>query len=162
MSSTFIDFVPSTVAAPQFQATFAGTPYNVSITWNVFGQDYYINVTDLSGNLILCRSMTSSGGTLQALVNWAAPGVATITANQNHNVPIGTLVNIEISGTNTILDGEWQALATGPTTLTYAANNPNVLLPINASLEFPLNLIGSYIPGAFLLFHEDTQQFEYE
>lgn len=58
--TTIIPFVPSDVAPPQFQATFDGAAYVVILTWNVFGQRYYINVYDTSGTLILCTALVGS------------------------------------------------------------------------------------------------------
>lgn len=58
--TTFVAFVPSLESAPQFQALFDGTPYNVTVTWNLFSQRYYINITDQSGNLILCIALIGS------------------------------------------------------------------------------------------------------
>lgn len=157
--STFVDFVPSTQSAFSFQPTLGDTQYNVSITWNIFAQGFYLNLTDLSGNLILARSLTPSGPTMQSTITWAS-GLATVLSASNHNVPVGTLANISVSGSGTIMDGDWQALATGPNTLTYAVGNPNQVQPATVVLEFPWDLVQGYTQG-FLLFHADTQQFEY-
>ena len=58
--TTVYDFTPTASAPFQFQPTLDGTTYNVIITWNVFGQRYYINIYDLSGNLILCMPFIGS------------------------------------------------------------------------------------------------------
>ena len=58
--ATIVPFVPSDVAPPQFQATLDGAAYTIIITWNVFGQRYYINVLDTSGALVLCTALVGS------------------------------------------------------------------------------------------------------
>lgn len=58
--TTFIDFTPSVSAPFQFQPTLDGDVYNCIITWNVFGQRYYINIYDLSQNLIVCLPLIGS------------------------------------------------------------------------------------------------------
>lgn len=158
--STFVDFVPSTVAAFSFQATTAGQQYNVTITWNVFGQRYYYNVTDLAGNLILCRGLAASGPILSAVFTWGN-GVATATTQAAHNVPVGSLASVNMSQTNSGFDGDVQSLATGPNTLTYALLTDPGVEPTAGVVNFSLNLVAGYIPGGWLLFHLETQQFEF-
>lgn len=58
--ATIIPFVPSDVAAPQFQATLDGATYTITITWNVAGQRYYINVYASDGSRVLTTAMVGS------------------------------------------------------------------------------------------------------
>lgn len=161
MSATFVNFSPSTLAAFNFQATLAGTIYNVIVTWNIFGQRYYVNVYDLSGTLIVCRALCSSGESFQGVFTWA-DGIATATLAGAHYVPIGGVADVWVSKTATGFDGGWQALSTGPNTLTYElSTNPNSTDNVTGQVNFALNLVeGSGIDG-WLLFHYDTQQFEF-
>lgn len=158
--STFIGFTPSTTAAFSFQATLGGTQYSVSITWNIFGERYYINITDFSGNPILTRAMTASGPVLQAQFSWAL-GIATAATMAPHNVPIGSVVNAYISQTGSDFDGQFQLLATNAYTLTYQlATNPEEALSIAGNVNFSLNLLYGYGIG-YMLYHYETQQIEY-
>jgi hypothetical protein len=50
--TTYIDFVPSIAAPFQFQPTLDGQLYSVLVPWNLYSQRYYVEVSDLSGNLI--------------------------------------------------------------------------------------------------------------
>jgi len=88
--------------------------------------------------------------------------VATVTATVPHNIPIGELANVNISQTGTVFDGNWQALSTGPTTMTYSLmTNPNNVQPLTGYLNMPLNLVAPQIPGAYLLFNLATLTFEF-
>jgi len=58
--TTFIPFTPSAETPFQFTATLDGTQYNVVVTWNIFGQRWYINVYDTSNNLICAPPMVGS------------------------------------------------------------------------------------------------------
>jgi hypothetical protein len=58
--TTLVAFQPSPSQPFQFQATLDGNPYNVIVTWNIFGQRYYVNVYDPSMNLIVAEAMTGS------------------------------------------------------------------------------------------------------
>jgi hypothetical protein len=162
--TTLVDFTPSTLAPFQFQATLAGAQYTVTVLWNIFGQRYYIRIADLSGNVILYRALTGSGPTLAATLTWSN-GLMTIATAAPHNVPVGALANITVSHVGSTLDGDVQALATGPSTLTYAlqSNDPfqgTQSTPQNAVIGFGLNLVGGYGLDT-LLWHDSTQQFEY-
>lgn len=61
--AVLVDFVPvASVSAPifQFQPTFDGAIYTVTVTWNVFGQRFYIEITSLSGTLLLATPLIGS------------------------------------------------------------------------------------------------------
>jgi hypothetical protein len=57
---TLVAFQPSPSQPFQFQATFDTNPYNVIVTWNLFGQRYYVNVYDTSGALVASEALTGS------------------------------------------------------------------------------------------------------
>ena len=54
------DFAPSPDSAYKFSPTLDGAIYNASVTWNLFGRRYYLNVNDQAGNLILSVAMAGS------------------------------------------------------------------------------------------------------
>lgn len=156
--TTYVDFVPSTAAPFQFQATFDAAQYNVVVTWNEFGQRYYINVYDLASNLILARSLVSSGAKLAATFSWASNYVTAVTSG-SHNVPVGQMAAIQVSGTGLGYDGSFQALASSPTALTYVlASNPSA--PGNGNVSQDINLLAGYFTSS-LVFRGATQQFEF-
>jgi hypothetical protein len=156
--TTYVDFVPSPVAAFQFQATFDAGQYNVVVTWNEFGQRYYINVYDLASNLILARSIASSGAQLSATFSWSS-NYATAVTSGNHNVPVGQMAAIQVSGTGLGYDGSYQALASSRTTLMFVlAENPGS--PGSGNVGQDINLLAGYFSSS-LVFRGATQQFEF-
>lgn len=62
MATTFVDFVPSASAPFQFQATLDGSIYTVIVTWNLYGQRYYINIFTLDGVRVLTLPLIGSDG----------------------------------------------------------------------------------------------------
>jgi len=56
----FIDFEPTEDNPFQFQAVFDGVQYNVVVTYNLFGQRYYVNIYSTQGALIVSRPMVGS------------------------------------------------------------------------------------------------------
>lgn len=60
MTTTFVDFVP-TVAGPfQFRAVLDGESYTVLVTWNLFGQRFYVNIYTVDAVLLLAIGMVGS------------------------------------------------------------------------------------------------------
>lgn len=60
MALQLIPFRPSAIALFQFQATLDGVAWNVTITWSLAGQRWYLNIRDLQGNLKLARAVVGS------------------------------------------------------------------------------------------------------
>ena len=58
--STITPFVQPVAAPFQFQPTLDGTAYTATVTWNLWGQRYYLTITDLQGNVILCIALIGS------------------------------------------------------------------------------------------------------
>ncbi|HET8689618.1 MAG TPA: hypothetical protein VFM18_23655, partial [Methanosarcina sp.] len=57
---TYVDFQPSDIAPFQFQAILDGTTYNIVLTYNFFGQRYYINIYTTQGALIVSKPLVGS------------------------------------------------------------------------------------------------------
>lgn len=60
MPTAVITFVPDPASNFQFNATFDGQSYSVRVTWNVFGQRYYVNIYTTQGILMLSIAMVGS------------------------------------------------------------------------------------------------------
>lgn len=58
--TTFTAFAPSPSAPFQFTPTLDGQQYSVVIVWNMFGQRWYMNLSTLTGALVLSRSLVGS------------------------------------------------------------------------------------------------------
>lgn len=158
-TSVFVDFTPSTTQAFSFQVTLAGKQYNATIVWNVFGQRYFLNLTDLLGNLVLYTALVATGPQLNASVTWNEGSVAIVTDNP-HNLPVGNVVRIRLAGTNSGFDGFWNALVQSPNSLIYQlTTDPNQPDPVNGTVNLDVNLVGGLGIG-WMVFHFDTQQFE--
>jgi hypothetical protein len=58
--TTFVQFAPSPLANFQFQATFDGTSYSCTCTWNYYGQRYYISVATIQGAAVYTLPLIAS------------------------------------------------------------------------------------------------------
>ena len=57
---TIFAFQPSQTSPYQFQPTFDGQEYTCIVTWNVFGQRYYVSCYNLAGDRIFTVPMVGS------------------------------------------------------------------------------------------------------
>lgn len=60
MTVTIFNFAPTNAAPFQFQPQLDGAIYNAIITWNVFGQRYYLNLYDLNNVRIVTIAVVGS------------------------------------------------------------------------------------------------------
>jgi len=60
MATTYLPFVPLATGNFTFPATLNGAGYNCVVTWNYYGQRYYLNVYDANGALLVCCAMVAS------------------------------------------------------------------------------------------------------
>lgn len=60
MATEYFPFQKPTTAPFSFLATFDSVSYNVIVTWNYYGQRYYVNVYTVQGALVACVPMIGS------------------------------------------------------------------------------------------------------
>ena len=58
--TTYIPFAPSSTSNFRFQPTLDGQQYTAIITWNLFGQRYYLNLYTTQNVLVLCVPLIGS------------------------------------------------------------------------------------------------------
>lgn len=58
--TVYVQFAPSTSSNFQFQATFDGDVYTIIVTWNLFGQRYYVNIYTVNGDLVAALPLIGS------------------------------------------------------------------------------------------------------
>lgn len=156
--TTVVDFQPSGTAPFQFQATLDGDHYIVTVPSNAFGERYYVQVSDLSGNLVVYRAIVSSTAKIQAAFSWAN-GTAMAVLSSPHNVPIGAVARVTVSDTDGLYDGTFLALATSSTVLTFPmATDPGATASGSTSQD--VNLVAGYFSTSSLVWRDNTGQFE--
>ena len=58
--TTFTQFTPPPASLFAFQPTLDGAVYSATVVWNLAGQRWYLQLTDLSGNLIVLLPLIGS------------------------------------------------------------------------------------------------------
>jgi len=57
---TFQEFNPAPDSAFQFRAVLDGNPYNIVVTWNIYGLRWYINIYTTQGALVYATPLVES------------------------------------------------------------------------------------------------------
>lgn len=158
--TTFYPFVPSNQAPPQFTTTLDGQQYTATVTWNLFGQRYYVNIATLTGELVVSLPLIGSptGVNLAALA-WSQ-GTVTATAAAPHGYAIGQTFELTISGaTPDGFNGIFPCLIVSDTEFTYAVSAFPGTATVYGVASYDIDLAEGYFAST-LVFRDATQQFE--
>lgn len=153
-------FTPTATSLFQFQPIFDGATYNVIITWNIFRQDWYVNVLDLSGNRVVSIPVISSPSAINLQsISWAN-GRATGIVVSPHGFPIGAAVRLTVAGCAPDgYNGHVDVLASEANAFTYAlATDPGVATVLGTA-GYSINILDGYFTST-LVFREASSTFE--
>lgn len=158
--TTFIDFTPSNVSVPQFQATLDGALYNVTVTWNLAGQRYYVNIYDQSGTLVVALPQIGSPVGVALAGLRCFQGTVTATCAVPHSFQVGTTVSVTVSGAvPTDYNGAFQALVINSTQLTYSIATLPLASSVPGNLAYNVSLTAGYFAST-LVWRPANNQFE--
>lgn len=159
--TTYTQFQPSAQNVFTFQPTFDGEQYTVTVTWNLFGQRYYVNCFDLSNNLIFSLPLLGSpdGLTVQSLA-WDN-GVVTVTTEVPHGYRAGVNVNQTLDQTTpSAYSGNYDMLVINDTQLTYSLPaDPGICTGPGILLD-DLNIGAGYFQTSTFVYRASSMQFE--
>jgi hypothetical protein len=165
--TTIYPFQPSAQAPFQFQPTLDGDVYQCTVTWNLFrgGQGstspYYLNIYALDGTLVVSRALVASpvGVAVQNLF-WAN-GNAYATTQSPHGYPVGTVVNLTLSGIlPAAYSGIFECLITGASTFWYTVMpNPGAFTQLGF-VTYDIDLAEQYFQVSTLVFRDGVNNFE--
>lgn len=155
------DFIAPTNAPFQFDPVLDGNTHTVILTWNTFGQRYYIDVFSQEGVRILTRALVGSpiGVNIQA-ISWMRQ-VVEITTVAPHNHNIGATIDLTVSGClPEAYNGKFRMLITGSHTMTYAMSvDPGGTSQLGV-VQYNLNMIEGYFNTSTMIYRSANRQFE--
>lgn len=159
--TTIIPVAFSSQQAPSVSVTLDGEQYNLTMTWNLYGQRYYVNCSDLQNNLIFSLPLIGSpdGLTIQSLT-WEA-GVVTVETDLPPGYRPGTTVRLTVANAvPEAYNGVYDMLVTDSTKLTYElAENPGTATGPGI-LNTDINLAGGYFETSTLVWRTSASQLE--
>lgn len=161
--TTFVAFSPSPLQPFQFVATLDGQQYTIIVTWNIFGQRWYINVYSLSGVLVAVLPLIGSDNTvLIANLAWnQLAGIITVTSSLPLPFKIGQVVDLVLSGNlPATFNGSFTCNVTGQFTFTFPMTTDPGQPTAYGVLDYGINLMAGYFVSSTLLYREQNTQFE--
>lgn len=163
--TTYTLFTPPRKTPFQFQPTLDGQVYNVSVTWNMFGQRWYLNLYDLNGNLIDCTAMVGSPDAAPiATQTWdVVTEQVTVTTILPHAIPLGVEADLTVTDAfPTTYNTTVPMIAISPTSLIYSLTvDPGGSATQPGRIVQNINLFpGQYFQTSTLLFRQSTGMFE--
>lgn len=157
--TTYYPVTSSQAAAFSFQPTLDGNQYQVTVTWNLYGQRSYVNVTQLDGTPVVTLPVLESPSALAlASLSWANGTVTTVT-QQPHGYRIGSTVAVTIKNcAPSTYNGAVLAYVIDNETLTYPlTGNPGMVTALGA-VDWFVNMVDGYFEISTLVFR--NSQFE--
>lgn len=89
--TTIVQFLPAINSSPpfSFSPVFDRATYNATVTWNFYGQRWYLNVYDNSGTLIYCRPLIASPPNYDINLNYGYFTTPMVFREASQNFEIG-------------------------------------------------------------------------
>jgi hypothetical protein len=128
--------------------------------WNVSGQRWYLNLKDLSGNLIVNLPIIASppSRNLQAL-SWVRGASLAVTALP-HGFKLGSTIRLSVADCLPVAyNGIINALITGTMTFSYPLTADPGQATVLGTAGFEVNLVGGYFSSR-MIFRATSQRFE--
>lgn len=157
---TTFPFTPSPLQNQTFNPTLGGQTYTAVVTWNLFGQRWYLNLNDSNGNLIISTALVASQDPQQiASITWDQNVVTVVTASP-HWMPIGSSARIYVSGNvPEAYNGLVLVNVLDAVTFTYELNEDPGLNTVLGTYGSVVDLSAGLVPGSMLLFYASAMQF---
>jgi hypothetical protein len=157
---TTFPFSPSPLQNATFNPVLGGQTYVATITWNVYGQRWYLNLSDSNGNPVITTAVVASQDPQGiSAITWAE-NVVTVTTADPHWLPVGSKAILYLSGnTPDAYNGLYTVNVTGPSSFTYALDGDPGLNTVAGVFGGVVDLSAGLVPGSMLLFYEGTMQF---
>ena len=157
---TTYPFTPSPLQNASFNPTLGGQTYAATVTWNLFGQRWYLNLTDSNGVLVISTAVVSSQDPQGiSSISWA-DNVVTVETTAPHGLRVGSVAELYLSGnTPAAYDSLYQVDVTGPSEFTYPMTSDPGLNTVPGTFGSVIDLSAGLVSGAMLLFYQATSAF---
>jgi hypothetical protein len=139
----------------QFNPVLDGINYQAQVVWNLFGQRWYLNLFDGSGNRVTTVAVVESPQfiPIEALSWDSIAQLVTLTTAIPHGLPVGADITQTIRGCSpATYNGVFDMAVTSPTTLTFPLTvDPGALVSLG-SFGRDINLVPGYFQTSILCY----------
>jgi hypothetical protein len=164
--ATIIPFLPSNLFAPKFRATFDGNDYEVTITWNISAQRYYVNVYGLDGSWIITVPLiqTPPARAVQSVAYDGLRQVVIVTmfnptqwpiplSPAGTNTPVGWMIDFTLENFDPpVFNGKWRSLHINDTTFSFTMTSDPGPALILGSVSRLLNMVAGVFGISTLIY----------
>jgi hypothetical protein len=164
--TTVTPFLPSNLFTPKFGATFDGADYNVSITWNISAQRYYVNIYGLDGIWVVTVPLiqTPPARAVASLLYDNLRRVVTVQLSDPSTWPVplskaglltppGTIVDYTLENFDpAVLNATWRSLHIDPITFSFRLEDDPGGINIIGSVSRYLNMVGGIFQTSTLIY----------
>jgi hypothetical protein len=145
--TTYYPFAPNNLQTFSFTPFFDGNQYFCTVTWNLFGQRYYVNCYDTQNNLVFTIPLITNPKSLNiASLSWSPASLrATVTTVNPHGLKIGTVARLTLTGDNpSTYDGEFDCSVTSANSFFYALSaDPGAVIGLGTA-SFIISMTRGY------------------
>jgi len=153
-------FTPSNLVAFNFQPTFDGVVYNVTVVWSLFGQRYYVNCRTSGGGLVFSVPLIGSVDGIHIQNAEWANGYVVATCDIPHSFRFGTSVDVTITGFSpTEYNGNFRANMIDRTRFSYPLSTDPGAVTSLGYVQYNINLAAGYFNSS-LVYRANNQTFE--
>jgi len=157
--TTFFPFNPTPQGPVTFLPTLDGAQYSASVTWNVFGARWYLNLATVAGVPVFTLPLIASpAGIVLQEITWAN-GLVTAVASAPHKLDLNATVALTVSGcAPDAYNGAVDAFVIDPITFTYPLSSDPGQATTVGQAAYTVNLAAGYFQTSTLAFRDG--QFE--
>ena len=163
MPATLYTFTPQAASPPfSFQPMLDDNVYQARVTWNVFGQRWYIGLTTANNTPVFLQALVGSPQLVDVQAARWDNGFAILTAEFPRTFVVGDSFDVTITDfvPATYNTMRTLALVTKPNEIMYPlATPPQPVLRLGRA-TYDINLAGGYFIQSSLVFRAASRQFE--
>lgn len=159
--TTYFPFAPSSIIAPVFYPILDGDSYTCSVTWNLYGQRYYLNCFDQSGSLIFSVANVESQSSIQLQsLSWNSASLfVTAITTIPMTYDIGSIIEFTIDNCAPVsYNGRYRAIITSENSFTYTLQDDPGQMSVAGQVSYLINLCKGYFTTSTIVFR--SAQFE--
>lgn len=159
--TALFDFLPTTVAPYTFQPTLDGLEYTGIVTWNLFGQRWFLNLYKLDGTLVVAEPLIGSPvGLFIETLTWSK-GLALATTTLPHGYRIGESIDLTIVGCSPdAYNGRFRCFVVDENMFTYSIPSVTPAAATVGSVGYDINLVAGYFTTSTLVYRVANGQIE--
>jgi hypothetical protein len=160
--TTYVQFSPQPTQAFSFSALLDGQGITCQVPWSLFGNRWYLTMTDANGFLFCTRALAASADPIPIKnIEWHQDNGILVETIAPHLFDYMQTCYLTLSGvTPATLNGLWSCFILSPTTFIFQYPTDPGAITSFGQVSSDINLAAGYFSVSTLVFRQSTQLFE--